>query len=314
MKKAHFRTALAVSSAVILSAQLASAAAPFYQDFETDSSNINPRTYEGDPSNLVRTESGDGWIGAPSFSGGNHLEISFLDSEGFTGFGYGASWNDNAGAGVFSSGIRTGFSVYIDNPGQPEDQYWAGDGWFFQSTLMDTAGNNAISGGGFGVRMNSNQQWEIAATGSALGGFDYGLQFGAHPESGAATFSGDSTFIAAEGWYTFETGWYANATGGIDQVSLILDANGNQVYGVTIADVISDRTLAGTLGTAWIGQDGVQSEGEIGYSGNLVPDSFMADLAIDDVYVIPEPATVATIFGLVALGAAGYVRRRRQQA
>lgn len=292
---------------------------PYGQDFESDHAGVIERQFPGDASNLFRTASGGGNLGVASHQGNFHLEVGLISEAFETGFGYGASWNDTTAAGSFVSGSAAGFSVYIDDPARQadwgaglEDLYWEGDGFWFEPTLLHAAGGSAISNGGFGVRLDGGA-WQVAATGSATGGFDYGLNNGSHPESGQTTFLGSATATLSEGWYTFETSWIANGTGGIDQVNTILDGAGIPIYMATVVNAIGDINDAGLLGSAWVGQDGPRP-GESTYTGNAVPDSFMGDLAIDGVYAIPEPSTYAAIFGLFALGLAGVIRRKRNAA
>lgn len=308
------------ASILPFAATLASANGHFFnQDFETDAAHITPRPLNpGDPSNLTRVSSGGGFLGVPSASGSNHLEIGFLSEDFSTAKGFGASWNDNPGAGTFESGLGTHVSVYLDDPNRqmdfgfgPENLYFAGDGWYFQPTLLNPAGDTPISGGGFGVQLDNSGNWVIAATGNANGGFEYGLHNAAHPQSGDTVFTGTPTFNGSEGWLTFETIWNANGTGGIDQVNTVY-LSGVPVYGAIINNAVSDVSLAGTVGQAWLGQDGPVTSGETGYSGNQVPSSFMGEVAIDGVAVIPEPGTVAIFFGLFAAGVVGLRRRNRK--
>jgi hypothetical protein len=290
-------------AAALLSASATPLIAAYSQDFESGTAGITPR--EGA---IESVASGGGWIGAPSSQGSRHGEILLLNDQFETGFGFGVSWNDNAGAGSFYSGGGAGFSVYLDNPSRA-GYYEAGDGWWFQPTLLYADGSAPIAAGGFGVR-NTGTGWQIAATGNALGGFDYGLHFSSHPQNSQASLVMGNTFTATQGWYRFETIWVINGTGGINQVNSIFNQAGNMVFLATITNVVSDASLAGNVGTAWIGQDGARA-GETTFSGNAVPTSYMADLAVDSLYVIPEPGTVAALLGLFAAGVVVFFRRRR---
>ena len=289
----------------------------FQQDFASDLDGINARQFESDTTtNLNRVASGGGNLGMASRSSGFHLETGLVNGNAQSGFGYGMSWNDSAGAGAFQNGYGVRFSAYLDNPnrllGGGGNAYEAGDGWFFQSTLLRSDGQPPISGGGFGIQLSSGGEWMVAATGLTLGGFEYGLHHGAHPESGQASFSHGNTLTAAEGWYTFETRWWENTMGGVDQVSSIYDADGSLVYSATVENAVNEVADAGQVGTAWVGQDGPREPNETGFSGIIVPQSLMGDLAIDNVSVIPEPRTAALALGLLTLVVAAGLRRRRR--
>jgi hypothetical protein len=296
-------------TAAILAAATSSSFGIFSQGFEVegDTSGFTPRG-EG---SITNVPSGGGLIGATSLSGGRHGEIGLINEDFETGFGWGASWNDNAGAGPFINGSGVAFSAFLDNPARGLDFYDAGDGWWFQPTLLNAAGTSAVSGGGFGVR-HTGSSWQIAATGNERAGFDYGVHFAAHPQNSDAAFTFGTTYTATTGWYRFETLWFLNGTGGIDQVNSIYNAGGTPVFIATISNAVADASLAGSIGTAWIGQDGDFAGNGPSHSGSPVPQSLMGDLAIDNVTVIPEPGTVSALLGLFAGAVVLFVRRRRK--
>ncbi len=290
----------------------------YQQDFSQDTDGIVPRQFESDTvSNLNRVASGEGNLGVLSYASDFHLEVGLINENEQTAFGYGAGGYDDAPVGAFESGLSISFRAYLDNPNRPlgdtGNAYEPGDGWFFQPTLHRPDGAPPISAGGFGIQLSEDREWSIAATGNALGGFEYGVHNQAHPQHDDAVFAlGDTFTTGTEGWYRMQTTWISNGLGGVDQLNTVYDPNGVLVFSATIENAVADIADAGYLGPIWLGQDGPREPNETGYSGNIVPSSGMGDLAIDDIIIVPEPATVATAFGLLSMAVVFAVRRRKR--
>ncbi len=319
MKKSS-RTLIALGSAFAVLAP--SVYGTIYeQDFSQNMDGIVPRQFDSDTvSNLARVASGEGNLGVLSYASDFHLEVGLINENDQTAFGYGAGGYDDAPDGAFQSGLSVSFRAYLDNPGRSlpgngGNAYESGDGWFFQPTLHRPDGEPPISAGGFGIQLSEQGEWAIAATGNALGGFEYGLHNAAHPQSADATFLLGETFSTGdEGWYRMQTTWVSNLLGGVDQINEVYDPNDVLVFSATIENAVSDIADAGHLGPIWLGQDGPREANETGYSGNIVPSSGMGDLAIDDIIIVPEPATVAAGFGLLSFAVVLVVRRRRKSS
>lgn len=321
-----------LSTAAILagSACIAGAAVTFTQDFETDIAGIVEQQFATDTtSNLFQTATGTGQIGAPSFAGSFHLEIALIsvDFGGLTSLGYGASWNGTNTAGSFVNNSTSSVWVYFDDPNAGGGTFYvpkgaggnslAGDGWWWQPTLLNPAGTTNISGGGFGIQHQDNGgfQWVVVADGDARG-FENGLDNAAHPDNTNTSFGafGSTLSISSAGWYKLETVWKENpGSGNIDQINSIYNASLVKVYEATVTGAVTGIASAGELGINFIGQDGPEAApGETGYSGLAIPISGMGDLAIDNVTVVPEPATYAAWAGLLCLGLTLFLKRRKR--
>lgn len=190
-------------------------------------------------------------------------------------------WNDGLQSGGFQSGFGHSVDVFFDDL----SFYGPGDGFFYQTTLLDDTNSFATSGGGFGVRaVNDNGLvWRVGADGDNKG------------------FSGTSTThdISSTGWFTMETVWALNLTGGVDRIDRLYNEAGSIVFSATAEDVLADAADAGQVGAA--------SFGNGDEDGTL---SLASAVAVDDTTIVPEPTAFAMLLGLAAM-AMSLVRRRR---
>lgn len=197
-------------------------------------------------------------------------------------------WNDGAQSGLFQSGFGHRVDVYFEDPlVEGGGFYAADDGFYFQPTLLDDTNTFAINGGGFGVRLveDDGLVWRLGADGN-----DRGF-------SGVSGSTYDIT--AVDTWYTFETIWVENLSGGIDQVNRLYVAGGGMLFEDTIENVLLDSADAGQVGAVAFGN---------GDQNGLL--SLIGAVGIDNASVVPEPGSFALIFGVIAMGF-GCLRRRR---
>lgn len=243
---------------------------------------------------------------ATSSSGGTaFLEVRMIYEDGG---GYAAvqgdrvSWNSGAQAGAFQSGFGHSVDVYFDDPNATLDgtptgdaAYGAGDGFFFQATLLNNTNDANINAGGFGVRLidDGGFKWVVGADGNAKG-------------YAGATAAGSALFeTALAGWFTLSTVWVENVSGGIDQVNTIKNTeSGVTVLTQIFEDVLSDIAQAGQVGSASIGNGDLSALGI-----QAGPNSFIGAVGIDNVSIVPEPSVYALFLGLATFSMVA-IRRR----
>ncbi|MGZ0709019.1 hypothetical protein ACWPKO_11860 [Coraliomargarita sp. W4R53] len=229
---------------------------------------------------------------SPAINGGDYfLEVIMGyerdDGEGDFEFvahqGDRVKWNDAPQVGAFQSGYGQRVDVFFD-----ETQYYgAGDGFFFQATLLDDTNSFVIDGGGFGVRLvdvEGTLTWRVGADG-AVRGFS-GVTGGVY----------DITDLSI-GWYTMETIWVENGTV-IDQINSLYDETGAMVFSETFGSV-ANAVDVGKIGAVTFGSgdiDGTLSE--------------IGAVAIDNLKIVPEPGVYALLAGYLAL-ACCIIRRRK---
>lgn len=302
-KSFSFKTSGSVAATFVLFG-LSPLSAVLIQDFEADTSGVteipfNQQEIDNSVTDIVKRTDGtdfnspaqpnDDFLGiSPSGSGGSwygEIRSSYEDGDGnfFVLQGDRAKWNDGAQTGGFQSGYGHSIDIYLDDL----SFYGASDGFFFQPTLLDDTNSNAVSGGGFGVRVidtgGGALVWRVGADGDTKG------------------FSGitGSTFdTASTGWYTMETIWQDDGLGNIDQVNTLYDINGNVELSVTLEDVLLVGD-AGQLGAASFGN---------GDEDNTT--SLATAYAVDNLQIVPEPSAFALIAGLSLLAFTVIARRR----
>lgn len=277
------------------------------QDFETNTSGITPISSGLDEDNNSLTDAifrSDGTgpdtflPGAnPSSSGGDwfgEVRMGYDKDTGFPGSpniqfvavqGDRAIWNDEPQTGAFVSGEGFQVDVLFEDTGF----FGSGDGFFFQPTLLDNDNNfTPINGGGFAAQVifdGTNVVWRVGADGNAKG-FD--------------SISGSFHDIN-EGWYTMETIWTENGSGGVDQANTLTEiSSGTEVLSVVFTDVIVDVNDAGRIGAASFGNG----------DDSGATTSQIAAIAIDNVSIVPEPSAYAIILGAMGLSLAVSRRRR----
>ena len=193
-----------------------------------------------------------------------------------------------AQAGGFQSGFGHSVDVYIEDPlVDGGGFYLENDGFYFQPTLLDATNSFVANAGGFGLRIvnDGGLVWRLGADGDTKG------------FSGVAGSTYDFTGINA--WYTFETTWVENLSGGVDQVNRLYVVGGALLFEETILNVLSDAADAGQVGAASFGNGDV--------NGTI---SLIGAVGIDNVSVVPEFGSMALVFGLAILPVMALRRRR----
>ncbi|CAA6696195.1 MULTISPECIES: hypothetical protein [unclassified Lentimonas] len=206
-------------------------------------------------------------------------------------------WNDGSQTGGFQSGFGHRLDFYIEDPDLqgPGGEYYydVDDGFYFQPTLLDDTNSFAVNAGGFGIRIVEN----------GLGDFVWRLGADGDTKGFSGVTGSTYDFTDVDSWYTFETIWIENLSGGVDQVNRLYVAGGAVLFEETILDVLSDAADAGQVGAASFGNGDV--DGTV---------SLIGAVGIDNVSMvpslIPELSSMAFVFGVAAFGVIG-VRRRR---
>jgi hypothetical protein len=288
------------------------------QDFEVDTTGVaglssgagedsaNPGTQ-----NPVRVLSNAGEflpnVETSSSGGSAFLEVRMIyeDRGGFAAVqGDRVVWNDGAKTGGFESGFGHSVDVYFDDPNAMLDAedgggnaYYAGDGFYLQTMLLDDTNGVSISGGGFGVRMidDGALKWSIGADGNAKG-------------YAGATAAGSALFeTGVAGWFTLSTVWVENMSGGVDEVNTIKNTESGAIILTQVFEgVLDDIADAGQVGQATLGNGDLDAAGV-----QAGPNSFIGAVGIDNVSVVPEPRIFALFLGLATFSMVVIRRRRR---
>lgn len=265
--------------------------------------------------------------------------ISFKLLSFFSAFAFAAS----ASAQIFSEDFQTGFSTgslagqngwtsgFTATPPPPASVVFDSPNYFIQST--DNA-NNLLNAGNFGLTNSSviTLTFDLfvdsaVAAGSrnaafGIGRFDtvsssvgagpyFGVQSGVWMVRGwafgtttfARPFDADGTLApVADTWYRVQSEWDLGANGGVGTATLSIM---NLTSGETeFTQLFFDRNH--TVATATLQLDDSFNTGAENWSGIFVRTQ---GAGVDNLVVVPEPATYALALGLLVL--IGVVARRR---